>query len=370
MKISVLQENLNKALLVVSRIVSQRASLPILNNVLINVDKSQLKVSATNLEIGIIYSIGAKIEQSGSVSVPAKLFSELISSLPQDKIQLSEANSNLKIKTIDFESNLNGIDVEEFPVIPEISDSPVFTMDSSPLVNLLSEVVFCASIDESRPVLAGVLFEINKNILKLAATDSYRLSQKITSIKSEKNLKVILPIRASQEIIRILSSDDDGKEVKVYLNENEAMFEFGKIKLVSRLIEGNFPSYEQIIPQKTDLKVIIDRDQLLGSVKVANLFARESSNAIKMKINEKDLIEISASAAQVGENNSALKAKVTGEAMDININGKYLLDVLNVIKTEKVSLELSGKLNPCMIRPHDPKKDQKDTTYIIMPLRS
>lgn len=371
MKLSVLQENLNKALGVVSRIVSSKTSLPVLNNVLLIVDKSVLKISATNLEIGIIYKIGAKIEQTGSVSVPAKLFTELVTSLPQDKIQLKEAGSNLKIKTHNFESSLNGISVDDFPVIPEIKDAPIFSINSAKLVDILSEVSFCASVDESRPVLSGVLIDLDKDNLILAATDSYRLAQKITKVKSDKKVRVILPLRTTQEIIRILSNEEEDLEAKVYLNENEAMFEFGEIKLVSRLIEGNFPAYEQIIPTKTDLKVTINRVELLNSVKISNLFARESSNAIKLKINEKGTIEISASAAQIGDNSSIVKAKVSGESMDININGKYLSDVLNIIKSEKITLRLNGKLNPCLVCPELDKSSKFDqSSYIIMPLRS
>ncbi|MDP4038550.1 MAG: DNA polymerase III subunit beta [bacterium] len=370
MKISIMQENLNKALAVVSRVVSSKASLPVLNNLLISTENSLVKLSATNLEIGIIYSIGAKIEEKGSVSVPARLFSELVASLNTDKLQLVAINNNLKIKTTNLESSLNGINPEEFPAIPQIEDKPRFNIRADKLLSVLAEVAFNASIDESRPALAGVLVYLKKDQLVLVATDSYRLAERKINIKNSEEIKAILPIRTAQELIRILSNIEEGGGVNIYLTDTEIMFEIGSIKVISRLIEGKFPNYEQIIPEKSTTQVNVDKAELLNAVKIANLFARESSNAIKISISEKGEINITSSASQVGENSSIIKAKINGHGMDININGRYLVDVLNIISTDKVSLDLSGKLNPCIIRPIDKNKQDTSYTYLIMPLRS
>jgi len=205
MKISLLQENLTKALQIVSRIVPTKASLPVLSNVLILAQKPTMTLSATNLEIGITCQVGAKIEEEGRVCVPARLFNELTASLPADRIQLTASNNNLRVKTTGLESRLNGIDPEEFPKIPQIIDKPRFNIKAAKLLKTLSEVAFSASIDESRPVLAGVLINLIKNKLILAATDSYRLAERKIKIKNSEETKLILPIRTAQEIIRILS---------------------------------------------------------------------------------------------------------------------------------------------------------------------
>ncbi len=367
MKLSVVQENLHRALGSVSRVVGSRNSLPVLANVLLKTEASRLVVSATNLEIAISCSIGCKVEKEGATSVPARLLSELISGLPSDKLQLVANGDNLKIKTTNFESQLNGIAASEFPTTPKVTPEAVVTVPAEILVSRLSEVVVAASADEARPVLAGVLFSIESSTLTLAATDSYRLAETKLSVKADKDISVIVPAKTVNELIRIVG--DSSEDVTISVGKTEILFEIGDISMVSRLIEGKFPNYTQIIPTKSATSMILSKSELVSVVKVTSLFARESAHTIKLEFTETGL-QFSARASEVGENSSIVESSLNGKPADISINARYLLDVLGVINTPQVELAVNDKLDPCLVKPVTKKGEADNYIHIIMPLRS
>lgn len=367
MKLSATQENLNKALSVVSRILPSRPSLPILNNLLLKTEAAQLSIIATNLELALIYTIGAKIEKTGTVSVPGRLITELIASLDKDTIQLISSDSNLIIKTTNLDSLLNGSNIEDFPVIPKNKPDLSIDVDSQSFKNSLSEVIVAAAIDEARPVLNGVLFDFNDNKLTLAATDSYRLAQSSIKIKNTKKFTVIVPVRTAQELIRLLSGEEP--IIKIEVSTTEAVFTYGQAKLISRLIEGKYPNYKQIFPDKSTTQIVVDKDVILQAVKVSALFARESANTIKLSVS-KDKLAISTNTSEIGQNNSEVEAKITGSPIDIQLNSRYILNSLNVVSTPIVVIELTGELNPCIIKPKSSSKQNAESIHVIMPLRN
>lgn len=367
MKLSLPQENLAKALSVVGRVVSNRSSLPVLSNVLLSTEASRLKLAATNLEIGINYWLGAKIEKSGSITVPARLFSDFISSLPGGNLDLSVDDLSLTASSPHFESHINGISAEEFPLIPEIKSEPVISLPADEFKDALSQVVVAASLDEARPVLAGVYLYIEKGNLVIVATDSYRLAEKklkLKKTKTEPDLAIIVPARTMQELTRVLA--DAEADLNVYLSENQVMFEVDGIELTSRLIDGQFPNYRQIIPDQTETEVEINTSEFARITKVASLFARESAGSVRVELKPEGQLHLISSASEIGDNTSTAECEVSGEGGEVSLNSRYLSEALALIKSEKVMFSTSGKLNPCVIKP---TKDD-DYIHIIMPLRT
>lgn len=369
LRIKLTQENLAKALAVVGRIVSTRATLPVLSNILLSADANRLKLAATNLEVGINYWMGCKVEESGSLTVPARLFGEYIASLPSGNIELVTDNLALKVNSPHYKSTINGISAEEFPLIPEIKAKSTLALPVDKFRDALMSVAVAASLDEARPVLAGVYIHIDESNLVLVATDSYRLAEKKLKLSKapEEKLSAIVPVRTIQELIRILGEGEG--EIKLHVKDNQIMFELENIQLVSRLIEGHFPNYRQIIPAKTETSLVIDTAEFSRITKVASLFARENAGSARLEIDaEKGRLDILSTASQLGENTSSADCDVEGESGEISLNSRYLTDALGVIKSEEVNFALSGKLNPCLITPGDQKKP--DYLHIIMPLRT
>lgn len=364
MKLSCLQENLNKGITVVSRLVAQRGTLEILSHILLATEKGRLKLSATNLEIGINYKIGAKIEEEGSITVPARLYHEFISQLPTGKIDLKLEDSTLISKIGEFESHINGLSADEFPLIPRIKENKVFSIKAADLKEAINMVSFAAALDEARPVLAGIFVKVSKGKLILAATDSYRLAEKRMDLaeKNTKEIEVIVPARSLIELSRIL--DDGEKTVNVYLDESQAMFETDEVEFTSRLVEGKFPDYETIIPKESETKAVTEKNEFLNVIKVVALFSRESAGSLTLNIKENKIEAISA-GSQFGESKAAAPAKVEGKAAEIVFNSKYILDVLGNLDGS-ISLEVSGKLNPGIMK----KEGDKSYVYVIMPLRA
>jgi DNA polymerase-3 subunit beta len=368
MKLSLTQENLAKALGTVGRIVSSRTSLPVLSNVLLSADRNLLRVAATNLEIGINYWVGCKVDQEGSLTVPARLLSEFVTNLPGGTLSLTGSETNLTVNAKHYESHINGISADEFPLIPEVKSEPVVTLPAEVLRDAVAEVVVAAALDESRPVLAGVHMYIDDGKLILVATDSFRLAETKVDLPrgQQDELSVIVPARTMQELVRILA-DVEG-DAKMYLSDNQVMFQLENIELVSRLIEGQFPNYQQIIPATEGTTAILGTAEFTRITKMANLFARESGGSIRIEIQAEGEIRIMSSASQVGDNTSSAECEVAGDDGEISLNAKYLSDALSVLKTKEVSFSVSGKLSACVIRPED--EDARDYLHIIMPLRT
>lgn len=367
MKISVVQENLNKALSIATRVIPSRPSLAVLSNVLLKTEASRLVLAATNLELAIVAKVGAKIETEGNVTVPGRLLAELVGSLNNDKLQLISADNNLRIKSTGVDSLLNGISADEFPVIPTIKAKAKLKIPAGQLAQALSEVVVASASDEARPVLNGVLFKLEGDSLILAATDSYRLAEAKVIVKADKAISVIVPVRAAQELIRLLANESG--DATIELADNEIVFTVGETSLISRLIEGKYPDYAQIYPTDFKTQIVIDRQDLIKTVRVAALFARENANTIKLSV-EKGNFLITSNASEVGENTSQITAKVRGDDMSIQLNARYLLDALNALPNSSVALELTGEINPCLIKPSAESKAKVTSWHIIMPLRS
>lgn len=365
MKLSVLQENLDKALTTVSRLVQVNNSLPVLSNILIQTKDGRLELQSTNLELAISYKIGAKIETKGSLSVPAKLITDLIHSLPNDKIQLVAVKDNLEIHTSQLNSTLNGISATDFPHIPEVETAKKFTISTKSFITGLEYVLTSVSLDESRPVLAGVYCRVIDNTLIFAATDSYRLSQYSIKVSSVEDMEIIIPHRTIQELIRLVKSELID-EITVGISDTEIVFSTESITLTSQLIDGSYPDYTKIIPQKSLSKIEVKKDDLLSSLKIASLFSRENAHTIQLSVN-KNTLSITAEGAQVGKNLSHIPVKNTGEDQDISLNARYLIDTLSSIDENTVIIALQDKLDPCVV---SGQKATKDNFHIIMPLRS
>jgi len=372
MKVLTLQENLNKGLSLASRIVSPKAELPALSNILIATDKGRLKLSATNLETGINYWLGAKIEKEGAISVPAKTLTEFISLLPPEKVQLEAKENNLSISSGSYSASLVGLSASEFPVVPTLKEEETFSFSSEELLKGISQTVFAASQDEGRLALTGVLFQIKEEDLVLVATDGYRLS--FRKMKAGKNLKkvkefqkgLIIPAKVLREVEKIIGSSQQKEEIGLAItsSSNQIIFVTPEIEIVSRLVEGNFPEFEKIIPEKWTTRVILERESFLRAIRTASIFARESANIVKFKIQNSKL-KISANAPQVGDNLVELEAKQEGEENSIAFNSRFVLDFLNSINTNEVFFEMTTPLNPGIFRPAG------DSSYfhIVMPVR-
>jgi DNA polymerase-3 subunit beta len=365
MRVSCLQENLSKGLNIIGRVVPLRGSLPILSNVLLQTEKGRLKLSGTNLEIGINYWLGVKIEENGGITIPAKVLNEYINSLPQNKIDLNVSDQKLSIKSGNYEAKIFGMEIKDFPLIPEIKENIITQLSPKELLESISQVVFAAALDESRPILSGIYFKFSKNKLLMVSTDSYRLSEKVIHLNHnlKKDFSMIVPAKTISELFYILSETNE--PVEILISENQVLFHFKDIDLVSKLIEGEFPNYKKIIPEVSETKVKINLDDFTKVIKLANIFAREGSGNVKLEIKSKGKIIISTTTASLGDNISNLKADVEGVDSEITFNTKYLLDVLNNIKSKQIYLELNGKLNPGVIKP----VGKTDYLHIIMPLR-
>lgn len=372
MNVSVMQENLARGLGIVSRAVSSRATLPILANVLLKTENSGLKLTATNLEIGINCWVPGKVEAEGEITVPAKLLTDLVSSLPNQKIDLvlSAKDRTLKVSSGGSRSSIKGIDADEFPVVAAIGDTPATTVDARALRDALAEVVFAAASDESRPILTGVLTKLSGDSMTLAAADNYRIAVRTCVLGKPVNpeLLIVVPARSYAELMRILPDAEQQIEVTVTPNKSQVLFHVEGIDLVSRLIEGQFPNYEPVIPTGHGSRAVIDREAFLAGARRASIFARDSANIVKVELGGEagDGVAITAHAADIGDNADNLEANVEGSPTTIAFNARYLIDVLANLGAEEAVLELSGPLAPGVIR----GVGRDDYVHVIMPVRT
>lgn len=365
MNLEVTQENLNKALSLVARVATGRATLPILSNILIQTIDNRLKVSATNLDIAISRFTGAKIKNEGSLTIPARLSQDFIANIPSGNLKLSQEDSKLHVKAENHQSTINGILADDYPVMPVIKNGTTWKLKAEPIKQALQQVIIAASHDETRPVLNGIFFTLNDKKIVLAATDSYRLAEKNLKHTQKTEGSFILPYTAAQELARILSDTND-EEILVTHDQQQVRFEVNDTELIARLIDGNYPDYQKLIPKDFETKATLNRDELISVTKVSSLFARESAGSIVLKANQdKGLVEIQSVASQVGENTATAAAKVTNSS-EITLNARFLLEGLQVMEGEKVSINFNGKLQPVVLK--DPDND--DYTHIVMPLKS
>jgi len=371
MKLSCLQENLNKGLGIIGRAVASRTTLPITQNVLISTDESQLKLAATNLEIAISCWIGAKIESEGSITLPARVLTEFVGSLPSDIISLSLKHHTMELKCGRYEARINGLDAADFPPIPQVGDGFSTKVKAEDLKQAISQVAFAAATEESRPVLTGVQTEFEGTKLIMAAADGFRLAVHRTTLAEPVKEKVamIIPAKAYHELNRLMGADDQEIEITLNSQKSQVLFKLKGIEMVSQLIQGTFPNYSQLIPQTYGTKARIDVAEFLRAIKMAAIFARDGSGIARVIVTpgatvEAGKITISARADEIGDNVGEIDALVDGEAAKIAFNARYLADVLSVVKQAQVSLEVTTPSNPGVIRPVG--VDNYD--HVVMPM--
>ncbi len=370
MKLICLQENLKKGLNNISNITGKNLTLPILNNILFNVDKKQLKLSTTDLEMAITSDIPCKIEKEGSITIPAKLLVNFINNLPNKKIEINVKNNIIFLKCENYNSNIKGLDSKDFPIIPKIKNEPIIEIDSYEFKNALEQIINFTSISDIRPEISGILLDLNNDKkIKFVATDSFRLGEKILTIKNHKIKKnnlglIIIPLKTAQEVIKIISNYENC-ELKINIENNQILFNLPETQIISRLIEGNYPNYQQLISKQFDTTVTILREELIKAVKISSLFSSKI-NDIRLKVNtKKSEIEIFSQDAELGENSAEIKGDVSGKDLEIIFNHKYLLDGLNNINSEKIIIGFNGDTSPGIIRP----EGKDDFLYIIMPIK-
>ena len=366
MEITVTQENLNKALSAVGRVASSKTQLPILGNVLLRTDGSRLLIAATNLEIAITQYVGAKITKPGAITVPARLMSEFISSLPKESVELKVINDNLHIKSGKYTSIINGFVADDFPELPTINEtsSIQYSIRVEDFKEAVSQTIITTSSDATRPVLTGVYWHSHQGQLYLAATDGYRLSErKLTETKSE--VSAIIPTQTLQEVLRNIT--ESSSEIDILFDETQVRFRIGETEIISRLIDGNFPDYRQLVPANSETTVTISKSDFVRITKIAGLFARESGGSVTITADKKKTsLSIHSIASQSGENTSEAEAEVTSDGQ-ITLNSRYLSEALSVIDGDKVEFSFSGKIAPCILKSTDPKTNYY---HIIMPLKS
>jgi len=371
MKLSCLQENLNKGLGIIGRAVATRTTLPITQNVLISTDQSQLKLAATNLEIAISSWIGAKIESEGSITIPARVFTEFISSLPSDIISLNLKHHTLEIKCGRYEARINGLDAADFPPIPQVGDGFSTKVLAEELKQAISQVAFAAATEESRPVLTGVQTEFEGGKMTMAAADGFRLAVHRNNLIEpvKEKVSMIIPAKAYHELNRLMTEPDQEIEITLNAQKSQVLFKLKNIEMVSQLIQGSFPNYSQLIPQTYGTKARIDVAEFQRAIKMASIFARDGSGIARVIVTpgatpETGKVTISARADEIGDNVGEIDALVDGEAAKIAFNARYLADVLSVIKQAQVSLEVTTPSNPGVLRPVG--VDNYD--HVVMPM--
>ncbi len=373
MKLSCLQENLNKGLNIVGRAVATRTTLPITNNVLLATEDGRLKLVATNLEMAISCWIGVKIEDEGTITIPARLLTEFVSSLPNDTIdfQLSPQTKTLGLKCARFEARISGVDAKDFPPIPSVDEGIKATVEVEALRQGINQVVFAAAVEESRPVLTGVSAQFENNSLILAAADGFRLAVYELPLATpvEQKTEVIIPARTLAELNRLIADNEEPVNITLNPNKSQILFQMESVNLVSQLIQGSFPNYSQLIPQSYTTRVIVNVSDFLQATRTASIFARDGSGIVRLMITpggeaNPGKLTVSARSEEIGDDVGEIDATVEGDEAKIAFNGKYLSDVLGILHESQVALEITNASSPGLIRP----VGTDNYTHVIMPM--
>jgi len=366
MKLICTQENLKKGLNLVSYLTNKNNSLPILNNVLLKTNKNGLTLITTNLEIGIKVFIRSKIKKEGKFTVNYKLLNNFISLLPKDNIEISLKEDILNIKNKNQEAHIRGLNAEDFPLIPEIKKENEIEISSNKFKKALDQVIFSAASDNSRIEINSVNFSFQENSLTLAATDSYRLAEKVIKINNNKEKDLIIPLKTVQELSRILNESYNEK-IKICFNENQIIFIINNVELTSRVIDSKYPNYKQIIPNKFITNVLCEVDKLIPIIKSVSLFCKQGINDINLILdNKKQELEISTTSSTNGSKDVAkIPVKIKGENNDIVFNYRYLLNGLTNINTKEVIININNSKSPGLLKP----KDEENYIYLIMPIK-
>lgn len=375
MKLTILQEKLKEGLKVVTRASFKSLSLPILNNILLQTEKSFINLSATDLEIGIKWWSLAKIEKEGKIVIPTQTFSNFINSLPNKKVDLEINKLNLNIECENYKTQLKGYSADDFPIIPQITEGEAISVDSDFFCQGLNQVVGIASPSNTRPEISGIYLVFENNNIKMVATDSFRLGEKILPIEKvnlRQSYSLILPQKAAKEIVNIFGEKKE--ELKIYLTPNQILFEtlmsevalHPQVHLISRLIEGDYPNYQEIIPDKCKVQFTVNKEEFLNQIKTASIFSGKV-NEIKLKVDpENQKVTISSQSPDLGEYTSFFSAKTEGKEIIVSFNYRFLLEGLLNIKSSQVVFELSGEEGPGVLRP----VGDKTYLYIVMPIKA
>jgi DNA polymerase-3 subunit beta len=373
MKVTCLQENLARGLSIVARAVAPRSTLPVLGNVLVATDNGRLRLSATNLEMGISFWIGAKIEEEGSTTVPARTFVDLVNTLPNDTVsmELTIRNQTLNVHCGAFNNDIKCIDAQDFPPLPPSDLDDGLALDAEDLRAMIHQVTFAASMDDARPVLTGVLVEVEGKTLTMAAADGFRLSVRSAQLASAApgQISAIIPARALSELARVLGTNDESVMMSLPPNRGQVIFRAKDVELVSQLIDGTFPDYRGIIPNSFSSRSVLSTNAFLKACKAADIFAREAAHSARLRITpgsdlEPGTVEVSATAAETGSNETTVDATIEGDAVEIAFNVRFLVDVLGAVDTPNVALETSSASSPGVVRP----VGREDFLHVIMPM--
>lgn len=369
MRLSCLRENLSSGLGIVNRAVATRATLPVTGNILLATDESRLKLAATNLEIAITCWVGAKVEEEGAITIPARLLTEFVNSLPNERIDMNLSRHTLELRCARVQAHISGIGADEFPPVPQVKDGIHTKIDADALCSAIAQVIFATASDESRPVLTGVHAKFEGEVLTLAAADGFRLAvhnAPLTAPIAEK-CEIIIPGRALAELSRLISDQEEPVEISV--GRNQVLFRWKNAEMVSQLLQGAFPNYEQVIPKEYTTRAVVNNTEFLRAAKTAFIFARDSSGIMRLEITPgKELspgrMITSSRSEQVGDNVEEIDAAVEGEPSKIAFNGKYLMDVLSVLHEPDVALETTTQSSPGVIRP----MGRDNYVHVIMPM--
>jgi DNA polymerase-3 subunit beta len=366
-----MQENLARGLSLVSRAVSSRATLPVLANVLLKTQDGGLRLTATNLEIGISVWVPGKIETDGTTTVPARLITDVVSGLPGgERVDLEiEQDDTLLIRAGSYTTHLRGIEAEEFPVIPAAGDRPTTRVSQRDLRRALGEVTFAAAADETRPILTGVLTKFDGEMLTLAAADNYRIAVKsLDLLDAVEETSVVIPARSYTELMRVLGDTDDPVDIILAQAKSQVVFKVETTEVVSRLIDGQFPNYQSVLPTSHATRALVDRDELLKAVRLTALIASSSANVVRLGFGEEDhpgAISVNAKA-DIGDADAQVEAQLEGDPVTIAFNARYMVEALQNMEAEQLALELSGPLAPGVLKP----VDDPAYVHVIMPVRT
>ncbi len=364
MKIHVLQENLLKALTQTGRIIPSKPQLPILQNVLLTTEEGRLTVTASNLETTEVNHIGVKIEKEGGICVSSRLLTEFISSLPQGSLELSVEEGNLNISGLKVHADIPGIASSEYPAVSKVAEKNRFGVPKKVFNDALKMVLFASATDEARPILSGIRIHTTDGETTFAATDGYRLSVKRVPLVTKQILDMIVPSRALAEVLKITSEDKE-EEIEMGVTEDsQLVFMTQETQIFTRLIDGEFPPYNKIVPKTHTTQMTVEREEFHRAVKTAAIFARDNANIIRLKVDSSGT-EISANTPQVGKNTVSLDATVEGDGGEIAFNSRFLLEILANFPTDRVVFQMTGALNPgVFLAPED-----DSFLHIIMPVR-
>jgi DNA polymerase III subunit beta len=364
MKLVCTKENLKKGLFIVSRVVGTGNPLQVLNNILIKTDQGRIKLSSTNLEIGVNTWVGGKIEKEGALTVPAKLINEYVNNLPTEKVTLENHDTTLAVESENYHTTIKGLPAEDFPLIPQVEEEAFAKVDGEELRDAFAETIWATAQNETSPEMSGVFMAFEENQVRIVATDRYRLAERTVALKepARSTKEVIVPARTVGELYKILSM---GKfQVEIYFSESQVLFKFDDTELISRLIDGQYPDYRQIIPKAFKTEATVVREELIHALKATALFVPDSNN-ITVEVKTGEGITVAASSVATGENTTQVKAVITGENNQAVFNYRYLLDCLNSISEKQIVIRMISDASPAMIVP----EKRENYTYIVMPIK-